>query len=157
MAAEECLLCRGQDGDAELMRTQVWQDSSWRLTTATSGEIAGFSYLEPRRHISDITKLDGPEAATLGPVLSRVTATLKQIARAELVYVYVFGDGIPHLHIHLAPHSAGDALNAEILRGELEVETLPSGAQVTLSKDFPPLPEEVHQQAVRGLRDALAT
>ena len=31
------------------MRTEVWSDDLWRLTTANVSEVAGFSYLEPRR------------------------------------------------------------------------------------------------------------
>ena len=74
------------------------------------GPIPGFAHLEPRRHIPFITELDGPEAATLGTVLARVTRALREAADAEKVYVYVFGDHVPHLHFNLAPHRAGDGL-----------------------------------------------
>jgi len=146
MTSADCLICRGPDGDAELMREHVWQDDLWRLSTATSGEVVGFSYLEPRRHISDITALDGREAETLGPVIARVTAALKAATGAELVYVYVFGGGIPHLHIHLAPHRDGDALNDAMIKGEFESTKLPSGAELFVSLDYPQLPEELHRQ-----------
>lgn len=138
------------------MREHVWQDDLWRLSTATSGEVVGFSYLEPRRHISDITALDGREAETLGPVIARVTAALKAATGAELVYVYVFGGGIPHLHIHLAPHRDGDGLNDAMIKGELETTKLPSGAEMFVSKDYPPLPEELHRQALAHLGALLA-
>ncbi len=42
----------------------------------------------------------------------------------SLVYVYVFGGGAPHLHIHLAPHRPGDALNDRMIKGEVVVEKL---------------------------------
>jgi diadenosine tetraphosphate (Ap4A) HIT family hydrolase len=54
--------------------------------------------------------VDGPEAATLGAVLARVTQALRVAAGAEKTYVYVFGDRVPHLHFNLAPHRDGDAL-----------------------------------------------
>jgi diadenosine tetraphosphate (Ap4A) HIT family hydrolase len=60
-----------------------------------------------KRHIAHITDLDGPEAVTFGPVIARCTNALKEATRCEVVYVYVFGDSIPHLHVHLAPHVAG--------------------------------------------------
>ena len=42
----------------------------------------------------------------------------------EVVYVYIFGDGVPHLHLHLAPHRPGDALNDQMIRGEIVEEKL---------------------------------
>ncbi|MGE0599152.1 MAG: HIT family protein [Dehalococcoidia bacterium] len=88
----------------------MWEDGLWRLTTSLVAPVAGFSYLEPKRHIPDITTLDGPEAETLGLVLARVTSALKQATNAELVYVNVFGERVAHLHFNLAPHTKGDAL-----------------------------------------------
>ena len=158
MSASEtsCVLCRGAAGDSELGRVQVWEDRLWRLTTAPEGELLGFSYLEPKRHIPHLTDLDGEEARTLGPVLAWVTRMLQQATEAELVYVYVFGGGIPHLHLHLAPHHEGDALNEQLLRGEVTEVRLPSGATSIVSKDFPPLPASAHAQVLERLKVLLA-
>lgn len=150
-----CALCRGREGDPELFREEVWSDHLWRLTTSVEGAIPGFSYLEPRRHIPHLTDLDGEEASTLGVVLSRTTRALKAATRADLVYAYVFGGGIPHLHIHLAPHRDGDALNEQILRGNVTSETLPSGATRIVSKDFPPRPRQELQATVERIRGLL--
>lgn len=57
-----------------------------------------------------LTDLDGQEAATLGSTLARVTSTLKSVTGADLVYVYVFGERVAHLHFNLAPYRDGDAL-----------------------------------------------
>ena len=43
-------------------------------------------------------------------------------------YIYIFGGGVPHLHVHLAPHHPEDALNTQIIRGDFIEETLESGA-----------------------------
>jgi diadenosine tetraphosphate (Ap4A) HIT family hydrolase len=138
----DCLLCSGPEGDAELQRVQVWEDRLWRLTASLSAEVLGFSYLEPKRHIPYVQDLEGDEAATLGPTLAMVTTALKEETDAEVVYLYVFGGGIPHLHLHLAPHRAGDALNDSMIRGNLIEQRLPSGMTVVRSDAFPPLPEE---------------
>ncbi len=152
----DCILCRGIEGDAELGRVQVWEDARWRLTISLEAEVLGFAYLEPKRHIPHITDLDGDEARTLGEVLARVTQVLKEETNAELVYVYVFGGGVPHLHIHLAPHRAGDALNAQMIRGEITEEKLDSGATRIFSKDFPSLPEEEHRALAGRVRGRMA-
>jgi diadenosine tetraphosphate (Ap4A) HIT family hydrolase len=139
----DCVLCRGVDGDGELGRLEVWSDDLWRLTTSVGpGEtVRGFSYLEPRRHIPDVTALDGREAQTFGGVIGRVTAALKEVTGAVLVYVYVFGGHVDHLHVHLGPHVEGDSLNDSMIRGDFEEEPLPSGAVAIISKDFPAIPE----------------
>jgi diadenosine tetraphosphate (Ap4A) HIT family hydrolase len=134
-------------GDAELDRMQVWEDSRWRLTISLEAEVLGFAYLEPKRHIPHITDLDGEEARTFGKVLAQVSQALRTETGAELVYVYIFGGGVPHLHVHLAPHRSGDALNTQIIRGEVTEERLESGASRITSKDYPPLPEE-EQRAI---------
>lgn len=144
MTSTTCQLCLGVEGDPDLMRVQVWEDELWRLTTSVGPGDAtpGFSYLEPKRHIAHITDLAGQEAATFGPVIARCTSALKEATGCELVYVYVFGGGIPHLHLHLAPHVEGDALNDVLLRGELEAWKLPSGVTAMISKDFPAVPDD---------------
>lgn len=134
----------------EFERFQVWEDRYWRLTISLSAEVPGFAYLEPKRHIPYVTDLDGPEAQTFGEVLARTSRVLREETGAELVYVYVFGGGIPHLHVHLAPHRTNDALNSRMVRGELQEERLPSGVTRFVSTEFPPIPE--HELRAVGQR-----
>jgi hypothetical protein len=78
---------------------------------------------------------------------------LKEITATEVVYVYIFGGGIPHLHVHLAPHSEGDALADAMIRGEVAQEKLPSGATALISKEFAPVPRaELEALATRARR-----
>jgi diadenosine tetraphosphate (Ap4A) HIT family hydrolase len=135
--------------DARFGRIRVWEDDLWRLSLSGRGYVRGFGYLEPKRHVPHITDLDGAEAATFGPVLARVTSALKEAAGADLVYIYVFGGGIPHLHVHLGPHREGDALASSIIRGAVDEEHDPSGATRLVSRDFP----EVGADALRRTAD----
>jgi len=155
--APDCVLCRGADGDLELNVVEVWRDDLWRLTMSLESEVAGFAYLEPHRHVPYITNLDGPEAASLGEVLARTTSALQTATGAELVYVYVFGGGVPHLHLHLAPHRTGDALNTQLIRGQVVEEHLPSGATRVTSCEFPPLDEAELRAVADRVRASLAT
>ena len=157
MEESDCPLCRVPEIDKELGRTEVWSDSLWRLTTSIGpGDVTlGFSYLEPKRHIPHIEDLNGEEAHTFGQVIARCCTALKEATQCQRVYVYVFGGGIPHLHVHLAPHNEGDALNETLIRGEFEEQPLPSGATAYISKDFPELPEEQSIETANRIREIL--
>jgi diadenosine tetraphosphate (Ap4A) HIT family hydrolase len=142
MHQSDCVLCDADRAATELNREVVWEDALWRLSMTHRGFTTGFGYLEPKRHVPHVTDLDGEEAATFGTVLSRVASALKEAAGAELVYVYIFGGGIPHLHVHLGPHHEGDALASAIIRGEVTYEPMPSGAHRIVSRDFPEMAAE---------------
>jgi diadenosine tetraphosphate (Ap4A) HIT family hydrolase len=151
----DCVLCRGAGADVELDRVEVWRDGHWRLTVSLSAEVEGFAYLEPHRHISHIHALDGEELATLGPALARCTGALRDATGADVVYLYVFGDGVPHLHFHLAPHRSGDALNDRIIRGDIVEEKLANGLTRFYSETYPALPRDRLAQIAGNIRDRL--
>ena len=156
MNQPECLLCDGERAAGELNREIVWEDGLWRLSMSRRGFTTGFGYLEPKRHVPHITDLDGEEAASFGPVLARVASAMKEAAGAELVYVYIFGGGIPHLHVHLGPHRDGDALSSAIIRGDFTYEPMPSGAQRIVSRDFPELPTQEIDAVIERARSLLS-
>ncbi|HEV8392059.1 MAG TPA: HIT domain-containing protein [Dongiaceae bacterium] len=156
MANPDCPICRGAAADEELERTQVWEDPLWRLTVGLAAEVPGFAYLESKRHIGSIADLDGAEADTFGAVLARCTRVLKESTGVGIVYVYIFGDGVPHLHVHLAPHLAGDALNDQMIRGEIVEEKMPNGFTRIVSREFPPLPRAQLAEVAERIRRLMA-
>lgn len=153
----DCAICAGPAGDAELLRTEVWRDEHWRLSMAVSGETLGFAYLEPIRHIPYLADLDGPEAQTFGGAMARAAAALREASGAPLVYAYVFGGGIPHLHVHLAPNRPEGVLNTAIITGEFDERKLPSGATELISRTHPPVPEEEQAAVIERVRELMAT
>jgi diadenosine tetraphosphate (Ap4A) HIT family hydrolase len=152
----DCALCAGPAGDRGLLRTEVWRDEHWRLSMAISGEVLGFAYLEPIRHIPYLADLDGPEAATFGPAVARAAHALREASGAPLVYAYVFGGGIPHLHVHLAPNRPEGVLNTAIITGELEERKLPSGATELISKTHPPVAQAEQEAVIARVRELMA-
>lgn len=155
MSANDCPMCRGVAADEELERVEVWADPHWRLTVSLATTVAGFAYLEPRRHIAYITDLDGEEARTFGTAMAASTRALKEATGADVIYVYIFGDGVPHLHVHLAPHRAGDALNDQMIRGEVFEEKLPNGMTRIISHEFPAIPREQLSDIAIRVRERL--
>lgn len=153
---KDCIICDRARGDEALHRIEVWRDSQWRLTVSLDAEVLGFAYLEPLRHIATIADLDGPEAVSFGSTIAKASTALKVASGADLVYVYIFGDGVAHLHVHLAPHRAGDALNTQMIRGEIVSEKLPDGFERFYSPEFPALPEAEQRRVAEIVRRNLA-
>jgi diadenosine tetraphosphate (Ap4A) HIT family hydrolase len=154
---ERCLICLHQEGDAEFDRLEVWGDDLWRLTVSLDFEIAGFSYLEPKRHIPHIEDLDGPEATTFGTVLASTTAALKDTTGATRVFIYAFGGQLDHLHFFLVPVKPGHPVVAQIIEGEVESERRVGGA-VRWGSTVAPKVARSELEAVAGaVQNALVT
>lgn len=99
----------------------MWSNERWRLTMSTYRMVRGFCYLEPVRHVPYITDLEGREAEEFGSVISRAARAIKVATGAKLVYVYIYGDHIPHLHIHLAPHTEGDVFVDDVIKSDIKL------------------------------------
>jgi diadenosine tetraphosphate (Ap4A) HIT family hydrolase len=155
--AHDCALCQGIESDDELDRAQVWEDRLWRLTMSRRSPTRAFGYLEPKRHIPHLADLDGEEAQTFGPVLARTCAAIRAASGAHLVYIYVFGGGIPHLHVHIGANEPTGVLSTQIIAGEVEEHPLPSGATEVISIDHPDLPADEVRQVADRVRQILAT
>lgn len=112
---KKCAIC-DQRADREFKRVEVWSNERWRLTTSTYKAVKGFCYLEPKRHIEYITELDGTEADEFGRIMAVVTSAIKKAFDAKLVYIYIYGEHIPHLHVHLAPHKEGDIYQDDVVK-----------------------------------------
>lgn len=100
----------------------MWSNDRWRLTTTTYKSIKGFCYLEPKRHIRYITELDGQEADEFGSIMATLTSAIKNATKSKLVYVYIYGDHIPHLHVHLAPHNDGDNFVDDVIKSDAKLD-----------------------------------
>lgn len=67
--------------------------------TAYRGQLV----VEPKRHVRGLGDLNDDEASALGRTCSRIARLLQIVEGAEHVYLYVIGEEVPHLHVHLVP------------------------------------------------------
>jgi diadenosine tetraphosphate (Ap4A) HIT family hydrolase len=139
---EECEICNGK-ADETFKRIEVWSDERWRLTMSTYRAVSGFCYLEPRRHIQYITDLDGLEAIEFGSVMAKASRAIKSACRAKLVYVYIYGDHIPHLHVHLAPHVDGDIFVDDVVRSDVKLDE-----GILKSEEVIPLSNKIREELI---------
>lgn len=72
-------------------------------TTAYLGHL----FVEPRRHVPGLADLADDEARAVGWWCARASRALREAAGAKHVYAAVFGDAVPHLHVHLLPRFPG--------------------------------------------------
>jgi diadenosine tetraphosphate (Ap4A) HIT family hydrolase len=63
--------------------------------------LPGWLLVAPARHVEQMDALEAAEQAMLGPLLSEVTAALRAETSGEKVYVAVFAELMPHLHVHV--------------------------------------------------------
>jgi len=67
----------------------------------------GHLFVEPLRHAPGLAGLTDAEACRVGLWCARASRALRDVAGAEHVYAAVWGDGVPHLHVHLLPRFSG--------------------------------------------------
>lgn len=107
----ECFICAKHARGADVPGGVVYDDGLVYAghTHPLGSEDAALGYLmvEPRRHAPRLGDLTDEEAAGIGVVANRLSRALREVTGAEHVYSFVFGDGVPHLHVHLAPRYPG--------------------------------------------------
>ena len=76
---------------------------------ALDGPLAyrGYLMVEPKRHAPGLGDLTDEEAEAIGRTANRVARLQRDVLGAEHVYSFVYGDAVPHLHLHLAPRYPG--------------------------------------------------
>ena len=113
---------------------------------ALNGPKAYRAYLmvEPKRHVAGLGDLTDDEAAAIGVLSNRLAHLLKEVEGAEHVYAFVYGDLVPHLHVHLAPRFPGTPAQYW-------------GPRLREWPDAPHVDPEEMRVVVSRLRDGLAT
>ena len=112
MPLEDCFVCAKHAlGDAApggvlFEDGLVYAGHAYRPAEQVSA-YRGYLVAEPKRHASGLGDLTDREAAALGLLVNGLARALKEVAGAEHVYSFVFGDGLAHQHVVLAPRYAG--------------------------------------------------
>ena len=94
-----CFVCNKQQTWPEQLRIHA---DDLGVVTHASGDLIyhGYLFLEPRRHAPGWEDLTDDEAAHLGQLVRRASQALRAVG-CDHVYAFVYGDGVPHLHVHL--------------------------------------------------------
>jgi len=109
---DECLICRKQRGDFIVPGGAIYSDEWVYSSHAHIGDsqpdvYLGWLVVETRRHAPGLAELTDEEGRAIGGLIARLSRALKAVTKAEHIYAFVLGHGMPHLHIHLLPRYAG--------------------------------------------------
>jgi histidine triad (HIT) family protein len=110
-SAKGCFVCHKHRGGDAAAGGVLYQDElvyAGHVHALTGPTVyRGYLVAEPKRHAHGLGDLTDEEAAALGRLINRLARALKDVAGAEHVYSFVFGHGVPHLHVLVAPQYPG--------------------------------------------------
>ena len=103
-AVPACDICRihgdaARYGDLECHRGAHWLVRHHPLPSP----LAGWTFLCAVRHVQGPADFTDAEADGFGRAMRAVSSAVRSITGCDRVYAIAFGQGAPHLHVHLIP------------------------------------------------------
>ena len=102
----DCLICNKHASGDALGCGVIYEDDLVLASHASpgmdSGDVyLGYVFVETKRHVAGLGELTSSEAAAVGVLVNDVATALRSTEGAEHIYSHVYGDGVPHFHVHL--------------------------------------------------------
>jgi histidine triad (HIT) family protein len=101
-----CFICQKHRGAIALPGGALYEDHlvyAGHVRADQRPVYLGHLMAELKRHAPGLAEQMNEEAQALGLLVARLSRALKASEGAEHVYLFVFGDQVPHLHLHLFP------------------------------------------------------
>lgn len=105
----DCPICR-LHGDPEVVSAyEIARSDLWLLRHHPNpAPLAGWLFLDARRHLGGPLAFTDQEAAGWGRAVRAASQLVQRLTGCERVYAIAFGEGARHLHLHLIPRFGGD-------------------------------------------------
>jgi diadenosine tetraphosphate (Ap4A) HIT family hydrolase len=111
MPSAPCFICDKHRQGEDAQGGVLWEDdlvyAGHIHALGVTHVYSGYLMVEPKRHVRGLADLTDEEASRIGILVSRLARVLVEAEHAEHVYSFVYGDAVPHLHVHVAPRYAG--------------------------------------------------
>jgi diadenosine tetraphosphate (Ap4A) HIT family hydrolase len=108
---EPCFICDKQAQGDRAEGGVLYQDdlvyAGHKHCLGAPAVYRGYLMVETRRHVAGLGELTDEEAAAVGQLTNRASRALREGLGADHVFAFVYGTGVPHLHVHLAPRYPG--------------------------------------------------
>lgn len=105
-----CFICQKHRGGIIVPGGAIYEDDlvyAGHSHTGQKSTYLGYLIAELKRHTPGLAEQTNEEAQALGLLIARLSRALKACEGAEHVYLFVLGNRIPHLHMHLVPRYPG--------------------------------------------------
>lgn len=106
---ETCAICHLHRQVCAAGSYEIGRGGLWLLRHhADPAPLAGWLLLDSVRHLGGPADFTAAEASAWGPAVQWASALVRQLTGCERVYAIAFGEGAPHLHLHLIPRFGAD-------------------------------------------------
>ncbi len=108
----DCFVCRKHRGEIVIPGGAIYEDDivyagHAQIREGQTTAYLGYLMVEPNRHVPDLAELTNDEAKALMILVTRLSRALKATENAERVYLFVMGELVRHLHIHVVARYPG--------------------------------------------------
>lgn len=104
MSDQACGICASHAPGEARTQLEAWRDEHWVVHHHLDpAPLVGWTFLSALRHVQGPADLTDAEAATFGTTLRRVSRAIRSLTACDRVYAIAFGQGAPHMHVHLIP------------------------------------------------------
>ncbi|MEB3318666.1 MAG: diadenosine tetraphosphate hydrolase [Cyanobacteriota bacterium] len=108
-----CPICRLHGEGAHRAEEEIARGALWLLRHHPApSPLAGWLLLDARRHLGGPLDFTDAEARAWGPAVRHASQLVRRLTGCDRVYLIGFGEGAPHLHLHLLPRFAADPASA---------------------------------------------
>ncbi|MFO0963302.1 MAG: hypothetical protein U0625_10420 [Phycisphaerales bacterium] len=104
-----CEVCRIHDAAApgyaqRFAPLEAWRGPRWIVRHHLHpAPLVGWTFLCAARHVQGPADFNDAEAAGFGRALRTASQAVRALTGCDRVYAIAFGQGAPHLHVHLIP------------------------------------------------------
>jgi histidine triad (HIT) family protein len=99
---DECPICAKHKGP--VVGGPLYEDElvyAHHVFNSEGQTFLGYVRVETERHVPSFAELTPAEAQAVGLLTARLSRALKETIGADHVYVFFYGDHVPHLHLHV--------------------------------------------------------
>jgi diadenosine tetraphosphate (Ap4A) HIT family hydrolase len=108
-----CAICQIHADPSLRQALEIARGELWLLRHHPApAPLAGWLLLDARRHVGGPLAFTDEEAAAWGGAVRHASQLVQRLSGCERVYAIAFGEGAPHLHLHLIPRLAADPASA---------------------------------------------
>jgi diadenosine tetraphosphate (Ap4A) HIT family hydrolase len=102
----DCLVCRKHKSEVDVPGGVIFENdliyiSHVQLWGDEKEHYLGHVFVEAKRHVAEVADLTPEEAQAIGLYTSRIAKALLHTEGMEHIYIFVIGDGVPHVHYHV--------------------------------------------------------